>query len=343
MKTPYYLLAILVCYLPACKHAPRVEIAELPLRVSLEPVKTEQISLPVLSSGIVMLSRETRLSFKTGGIVAAISVDEGSRVRKGDVLAALNLAEIEAQVKQANNGYEKALRDYNRAKELYSDSVVTLEQLQNSETAVNVARSNLDMVEFNRDYSRILAPDNGTILKRFAEANEMIAPGYPVFLFGTEGRFWKIKTGLADRDFVRISPGDSALISMDAYPDIKFRGVINQISESADPMTGTYEVELDLDPAGHKLASGFVANLVIYPLRKQSYRVVPLESIIQAEGQTGYVYVVSDSMIARKRMIKVEAIIGSDAAISNGLEKDTHVVAGGAAYLTEGDRVEIAK
>jgi membrane fusion protein, multidrug efflux system len=343
MKSTFYILIILSGLSGSCRQTTREESSSAPLRVKTGIVKTERISLPVRSSGIVTSSRETRLSFKTGGLIAQINAEEGARVKKGDVLATLNLSEIQSQVIQVRNGYEKALRDFNRVNNLYTDSVATLEQMQNAETGLNVARANLDMAEFNLEQSRIIAPDNGTILKRLAETNEMIATGYPVFVFGTDARFWKIKTGLADRDFVKIQLGDSAKVTMDAWPDVIFNAVVSQISESANPMTGTYEIELELQSNGYKLASGFVANLEIHPARQQMFYVIPVESLVQAEGHTGYVYVVNDSMIVRRVKVEVLAVYGSDVTISRGLEKVTGVVTEGAAYLSEGDHVEIIK
>jgi RND family efflux transporter MFP subunit len=292
---------------------------------------------------MIVSSSEIRLSFKTGGIIGFIEAEEGVRVRKGDILAVLNLSEMEAQFNQVKNGYEKALRDLARVKNLFVDSAATLEQMQDAETALNVAKANLDVVEFNLAHSKISAPDNGIVLKRLAEPGEVISPGVPVFLFGSEGRFWKIKTGLADKDFVRLQPGDSAKVSLDAYPDEEFRALVSQISESANPMTGTYEIELDLLHTDYKLASGFIANLEIYPTRKKFYSFIPIEAIIQAEGQRGYVFVVDDSMIARRQEVKVDAMFGDEAALSGWLGEATTVVTEGAAYLTEGDRVEIAQ
>jgi RND family efflux transporter MFP subunit len=343
MKPIVCVLIILTGLGWSCRPKPAEESPVLPLRVKTGIVATARISLPVRSSGIVSPSRETRLSFKTGGLIARVNVEDGDRVKKGDVLATLNLSEIQSQVTQVKNGYEKALRDFSRVKNLYADSVATLEQLQNAETGLNVAKANLDMAEFNLDHSRIIAPDNGTILKRLAETNEMIAPGYPVFVFGTDARFWKVKTGLADRDFVKIHIGDSANVTMDAWPDVIFRAVVSQMSESANPLTGTYETELELESNGYKLASGFVSNLEIHPAEKQLFCLIPVESLVQAEGHTGYVYVVNDSMIVRKVKVEVSSVYGSNVTVSHGLEKVSTVVTEGAAYLSEGDHVEIVK
>jgi len=88
-----------------------------------------------------------KLSFKVGGIIETLLVEEGERVKAGQFLAHLEKSEIEAMAKQARSAYEKASRDYKRIVSLYQDSVATLEHMQDSETALNVARSSLEIAE----------------------------------------------------------------------------------------------------------------------------------------------------------------------------------------------------
>jgi len=312
-------------------------------RIKTVSVDSAKITLPVAVSGFLVPAKEIRLSFKTGGIILSVNADEGSHVKKGQLLATLDIAEIEAQVNQAVNGYDKALRDYNRAKNLYEDSVVTLEQFQNAETAFNVAKAVRDAAVFNREHSRIIAPENGVILKRLAQSREVIGPGYPVFIFGTTDTHWKVKAGLADKDFVRIMPGDSAIITFDAYPGEKFRGSVSQLSEASNPVTGTYEAELDLLPVNKRLAAGFLAKLEIYPSRAQMYYRIPVEAIVEADGRRGYVYVIDDSLTAVKTVIRISEIYQAWAAVDSGLEADQTVATEGSGYLSNGSRVEIVK
>jgi multidrug efflux system membrane fusion protein len=337
------LSVLLLISLNSCKQQVKEAIAPESARVKVAKVSYEKMSLPVRSSGLVVSTKEVKLSFKTGGIIAAIYADDGTTVKKGQLLATLNQSEIKALVTQAANGYDKAVRDYNRAKNLFADSVVTLEQFQNVETAMNVAKANLEITTFNLNHANIYAPDNGIILKRLVEANEVIAPGYPVFLFGITGKQWKIRAGLADRDFVRIIPGDSARVMLDAYPGVIFYAIVSQMGESANPLTGTYEIELDLLPCNQRLASGFVANLEIYPSRTEALYRVPVGALIEAEGQTAYVYFVSDSLTAEKIKINIVGIVGSSAAVTGGFGNVTEVVTDGAAYLTEGEHVTVVR
>jgi len=341
MKMNHVMAVVMLCVLFSCSQKTPEEATAEKTRVRVAEVHHEKLNLPVTASGIIVPAQEIKLSFKTGGIIAGIYVTEGSRVSRGEVLATLNLAEIDAQVRQVSNAYEKAVRDYNRAKNLYTDSVATLEQLQNAETAVNVSKAGLEAALFNQQHSRIIAPDNGTILKQLAETNEIIAPGYPVFLYGVSGKGWKIRSGLADRDFVRVSRGDTARVTMDAYPGESFSASISQVSEAANPQTGTYEIELDLRHTNRKLASGFVVSLEIYPGRADSCLYIPVQALVEMDGNSGYVFTVSDSMKAIKTRVNIIRIFKTSVAVSEVPGISDRIITEGAAFLSDGDPVII--
>ena len=109
----------------------------------------------------------------------------------------------------------KAFRDYTRAENLLKEGATSLEKKQNAETAMNIAKNSLEIAQFNLQHSRIEAPDNGIVMKQFVKENELVSAGYPVFLFGSTGKYWKVKAGLSDKDLIKINPGDSAdLLSM---------------------------------------------------------------------------------------------------------------------------------
>lgn len=341
IKFPVF-IAILLSVTGCVDKKPKIRPAA-PNPVKIIEVSPEAISIPVHSSGILLSSEEMKLSFKTGGIISRIPVREGDRVKKGQTLASLNLSEINAQVNLAKNGYEKALRDYNRANNLYTDSVATLEQLQNATTALNVAKSNLEIAQFNLSHSTIIAPDNGIVLRQFAKENELLSQGFPVFLFGTSGKNWKVKTALSDRDIVRINPGDSAIITFDAWNGVKFPAVVEQAGEMANPSTGTYDTELTLNDKGYRLATGFIAGVDIFPSKKELFILVPVGSIIEADGQSGYVFAVTDSTTVNKVKVTIVTISGNKAAVTGTTSGIREIVSEGAAYLRDGEKVTIVR
>ncbi|MBN2814760.1 MAG: efflux RND transporter periplasmic adaptor subunit, partial [Bacteroidales bacterium] len=315
----------------ACNHAPQSEQETVLTRVKTAGVNRQQVSFPVHASGLILPAHEVKLSFKTGGIIEALYADNGTRVTRGTLLATLNLAEIEAQVNQAESAYAKAERDYARAKNLFRDSVATLEQFQNAETGFSVAKSTLEAARFNLQHSRIYAPENGVILRRLAEEHEVIAPGSPVFIFGITGKNWKIKAGLADRDYVRVQTGDSAVVTLDAYPGKTFGAVVSQLGEAANPLTGTYETELLLDDKGERLAAGFVANVEIFPSLTADHYLVPVEALVDADGSKGFVFVLTDSSRVSKTEVEITGITGVWAAVNGSFVQPAEVVTSGAA------------
>ena len=329
--------------LGSCRNETIKTVKDEATRVRVVKITPEDVSISVHSSGILASQEEIKLSFKTGGIVASIEVKEGDNLKKGEVMAALNLSEINANVNLAQNGYEKAFRDWTRAESLYSDTVATLEQFQNATTALNVAKSNLEIAKFNLLHSTIKAPAEGIVLRQLVKENELIGSGYPVFLFGTKGKFWKVKTGLADRDVVRINPGDSAVVVFDAWPGVRFSAVVDLMSEMASPMTGTYETEMSLDGMGYRLASGFVADVDIYPSKRQTLILLPVGAVVEADGQKGFIWSVSDSGSAEKHEIEIVTIKGSEAVVRGIPGGVNEIVSEGAAYLKDGMKVEVVK
>lgn len=342
MRTKY-IVFLIALFISCCKTEIKKPVSTESIRVKVAKVSQETLSIPVQSSGIVTTNEETRLSFKTGGIITGIFCKEGDKVKKGDILASLNLSEISAQVNQAKDGYDKTIRDYNRAKNLYNDSVATLEQIQNALTVMNIAKSNLDIAQFNLSHSKIIAPDNGIILKQFVKENEMIAAGYPVFLFGINGRSWKVKASVSDKDIIRVNSGDSAYVKVDAYPGLIFGAIVSNVGEMSNPMTGTYEIELTLNDGVHRLVTGFVADAEIFPKKKEFFLMVPVQSIVEADGQTGFVYAVTKAGIAKKVKIDILRIFGSKATINSNMEEISEIVTEGVAYLKNGQKVEIIK
>lgn len=309
------------------------------------PVQTAKVyksSLikPIITSGKVEASLEAKLSFKIPGIIESINYDEGDVVGKGSVIASLNLSEVKANGAKAEQCYEKAKRDFERVKNLYNDEVITLEQYQNSQTALKVAKSDLEIAKFNLEHSQIIAPSKGTILKKFANENEMINAGYPVVSFGSQTGNWKIVTSVSDQNLMKINIDDSVSLSFDAIKNMVLPGKISTISKSANPYNGSYEVEINLDKTNEKIVSGMIANVKIFPHSEEQYYFIPIESLVEANEETGYVFIINGTSAERKK-IKIKEVVDNKVAVEKGLEGIGEVVSAGANYLTENSKVKI--
>lgn len=312
---------------------PSSTLEEIPVRVTT--VGQSASSEAITATGTVESDSEARLSFKTGGVIDRIFVSEGTMVQKGQLLARLKLTEIQAQVTQAQEAVSKAERDLQRAENLYRDSVTTLEQVQNATTALNVAKQNLEIARFNLSYSEIRAPISGRILMKFMNEGELAGPGNPVFMMhAASARDWIVKAGLTDKDFVRLKLGDPATLFFDAYPKQPFQARVSELPQGADPTSGLYPVDLKFDTQGKKFTYGMFANVKIDGLKNGNYIAVPVDAIVEGNGQNAFVFV-PDGNKAQKVPVRIAFIRNDQVMLSSGLQPGAQVITAGSAYLTE--------
>lgn len=314
----------------------------LAVPVRVETIASRSVAPSVTATGMLAGKEEIALAFKIGGVVARVSVDEGAHVKQGQILAELSQTEIGSEVEKATQARLKAQRDFQRAEGLYRDSVVTLEQLQDATTAVEVAESNLRIARFNRDWSVIRAPASGVILQKTVEASQLVSPGTSVLVMRTARKGLVLRVGLSDRDVMRVRLGDRATVRFEALPGESFAGSVAQIASASDAATGTYEVEIAVQARGQQLASGLVGRIEVTPRTTIDVPLVPIESLVEGDGDSATVYVLSaDGQRALRRRVHVAFITGASAAITSGIAGGDRVVTSGAGYVRDSSLVRL--
>ena len=334
------MILLFFLFFTSCRQSPPAQDQETSLPVRTVIVHEQQVIFPVHTSGQLAAKTESKLSFKTGGIIQKIYVDEGQSVEEDQILAALNLSEIKSKVRQAELALQKAQRDFTRARNLYHDSVATLEQFQDARTALEIARTNANIAKFNLEYSEIRAPSQGKILKKVAEENEIVGAGHPVFLFASTRNAWVVRVNLTDKDIVNVQLGDSASVSFDAYPGRTFKSHVSETGNAADPYTGTYEVELHMDELPETLVSGFITRVDIFPAKNMKKMIIiPVEALIDGQGISGTCYVIRDGKPV-KQTITIHTLTDTGIVVSSGLDDGDEVIIEGGEYVREGINVE---
>ncbi len=318
-------------------------IEEIPVKIiSLD----QQMVQPTIhASGQFTTEDETFLSFKTGGIINQILVNEGDVVHKGQLVATLHLTEINAQVQEVKLNYEKALRDYTRYYKLFRDSVATLEQVQNFKTALDIAQQQLNTVRFNLSYSEIKATANGYVLKKLANPGQMINPGDPVLQTnGANQSAWILKVAVSDVEWSAIKVGNKASVQIDALPGQLIEGVVSRKTEGIDPSTGTFTINVLLNGKSEEsIAAGLFGKATIYPNELISSWAVPYEALIDGDAGEAYVFITNDLKTALKVKVKVGSIDNGTATIISGLETSKALIISGSAYLKEGSALKITQ
>lgn len=340
------IFALAFTLLAACKQGKMDDTGMHSLKVI--PVKTIQLSSTdsvglINATGLITTEDEAKCAFKIGGVIDHIYVKEGERFHKGQLLASLKLTEIESGVLQAQLNLEKAHRDYQRAGNLYKDSVATLEQLQNSRTVLDVAQKQLDAVAFNRQYAFIYAKQNGFVATKIANEGEVIAGGSPVLAInvndGSHG--WVLKAGLSDKEWAAVELGNSAEVFIDAYPLQKFRARVTKKALAADQVSGSFEIELTLSLEKNLPAAGMYAKASIKTSKVISQKWIPYSAMIEADGNKAFVFVPYHQGEVKKVPITIESFDSQKVKVASGLENVSEVIVSNTAFLNEQSSITI--
>ena len=311
-----------------------------PTTVVVKKIHSDYRSIPIDVSGRIYNKTEIKLAFKTGGLVQTVLVDEGEFVNEGQLLARLDLEEVDAAVEQAKAAYQKSRRDIERIAKLNKTNVLSRQKLQDAETEVTLRKADLKVAEFNQKYSVIRAPVSGYILHRDIELNELVQPGKTVFVLGSNEDGWVVRAGLIDRDIVRVALDDRVELFLDAYPGHSFNGEITQISQVVDTRSGIFSVEISLSPSKLTLFSGMVASAVINPKKLQYLFYVPIESLVESNSDEAEVYLFDRASGRVERVsIGVAFLYQDEVAVLSGLEGHHEVVLSGVKRLESGDIV----
>lgn len=316
--------------------APRVEAAVVPVR--LAPVARGSVARPIRGTGTVRLKSEVDLSFKIGGIVEAVLVDEGTRVRRGQVLARLDPTEVSAALRQADEAVVKAERDFDRVARLHASGALPPAQRDDADTAVRLAKAARDAAAFAARRAVIVAPDDGRVDRRLLEPGEVVSPGRPVLRVSGRSRGAVVRVALTDRDVLRLRIGDPATVRLDARPEEELRATVTQIATAANPATGTFDAEVRLE-AGEGLLSGLTAKVVITHDEPDLVS-VPAAALVDGHGDRAAVFVVEGDR-ARKVPVRVAFLDGARAALCTPLAGHRDVVTSGAMRLEDGAAVVV--
>jgi RND family efflux transporter MFP subunit len=291
--------------------------------------------------GVLAPADEVRLAFTTGGVIRRIDVEQGAVVKEGQLLATLADGEVAAALMQARAVADQAARDLERGKALLADEVATREQVEGLATANAVAQAQLRSALFDARHARIVAPADGVVLRRLAEPDEPVAANQPVLIVGNTSGGWIVRAALSDRDIVRVRAGDAADVTLDAYPGRRFAAVVTEVAAAADPATGTYELKASVDPGDARFVQGLVAKVEIADPDADTVAVVPVTSLLEANGSLATVFVVAKGGVARKVSVRTGRLLGERIEVIAGLAPGDQVVTEGAAWLDDNDRIRV--
>ena len=224
--------------------------------------------LPPTSTGVVVPNRTVTLAAKIVGRVVAVNVDEGDRVKMGDVMvdigdaelrANLSAAEARLRMEELNRAHQEKLAE--RVRSLREQATVSAENLDDAnfrvaaaEQAVATAKADVARARAMLDETKIRAPFDGVIIRKNIETGDVTAPGEPLLILEDHATL-RFRTSVKEQDIPRIERGQTITVTIDALNDVALEATISKIVPSGDLSTHEFLVEATL-PAQDKLYPG---------------------------------------------------------------------------------------
>lgn len=285
-----------------------------------------------------------------GGRIAAVYVEAGDKVRRGQVLARLDtsvvasqVASQKAQLEQARAEAVLAKADYERADRIaksvgaLSQEEVDRRRSQVATTAARVEAAAAQLAEMQARLGRsdIRAPADGVVLTRTAEVGQTATPGGPaLFRLGRGGEV-EMRAQVAEQDLPKLKIGQEAEVRITGIADV-FPGKVRLLGAVIDPQTRLGEVRVALEPHPNLRPGAFARGAVL--LGREPRPVVPQTAVL-SDGPQNYVLVVEANGKVARRNIVVAGTTADGVIVATGLEGDERVVTTAGAFLREGETV----
>jgi RND family efflux transporter MFP subunit len=303
--------------------------------------------------------QEVDLHAKVAGYIRSISVDVGDRVRTGQVLAVLEIPELDAQLQEADASLERSRSVHDAAHSAYerlrqvSESrpgLIAAQELEDASARDKQAEAQVAQAGAGRkqasalsDYSRITAPFAGVITKRYADTGALIQAGtssntqaMPVVRLAEDDRL-RLVLPVPESAVSRIHVGTVVQVRVPAL-DRTFEGQVARLSDDLDRQTRTMETEIDVANPGTGLVAGMYAETVLDLARKDSALTVPIQTVSRNGAETA-VLVVGPGNRIEKRPVTVGMEGARRLEILTGLAEGERVVIGGGGQVRVGDEV----
>lgn len=312
---------------------PSIAAADTPLLTA--PVTVEKNALSFYTSGVLVNKGQTRLSFKSSGLINELTFKEGEAVKKDQLLARLDLSEIQARQRLAQADLKQAEQDVARLSTLVKSQLAPKEQLDNAQIRLEKAKAALAIEDFNLKHSEIKAPEDGVVMRQYVEKDEMVSPGQPILLFSGNSEGWIIRAGLIDREAVQVSLNDKVDIQLDAYPGVKLSGKVTELAGQATPETGMFEIEVELRKPQVRLLSGLYAHLNIMPSLQPEVMRVPASALLRANGRSGQMAQLNPATrTVEIKTVQIHSLSTHAVLIQDGLNPQWPIVLGSPYHIS---------
>lgn len=336
----------------AAKAAPAAAAAKPAMTVTVTRPASESLSVGLHANGNVSAWQEASVGAELNGLrLAAVNVNVGDVVKKGQVLATLagettqaESLQAKAALMQAEASHENARADADRARAIQDTGALSKSQIAQYLTAEKVARAQWEAAkaaygatQVRLAHTRVLAPDDGVISARAASVGAVVGAGQELFRLVRGSRMeWRAE--VTPTEVGRIRVGQNVRVT--ATTGTELAGKVRAIAPGADPQTRNVLVFVDL-PRHPDLKAGTFAKGQ-FELGQSAALTVPAPSVVVRDGHN-YVFVIGADNKAMQRKVQTGRRTGERVEVLDGLKSEEAVAVQGAGFLNEGDLVKVTQ
>ena len=301
--------------------------------VSVEQVHVREVPQIATYTSTVQAYVKNNIAPQMTGRITKINAEIGDFVKKGQILAEIDKAQLlQAQLQLQNKEVE-----LQRLKSLYEAGGLSKSDLDAIELAYNVAKTQVDNLMEN---TILRSPIDGVVTARNYDAGDLYGMSAPIY---TVEQIVPVKllVGISESDYTKVKKGDAIEITADAIPGKVFYGKVEKIYPTIDPATRTFTVEVVVDNKYKTLRPGMFARVVVN-FGSNNNVVVPDVAVVKQQGSgERFIYVLNEDGTVTYQKVVLGRRMGAEYEVLEGLKDGDRIVTGGQIRLKDGVKVTV--
>ncbi|HPC84016.1 MAG TPA: efflux RND transporter periplasmic adaptor subunit [Thermoanaerobaculaceae bacterium] len=308
-----------------------------PPAVRTEKVQPQPVEIAITVVGTLEPAARVVVAAQEEGIVTAVLVREGDRVRAGDLVVQLDDRRIRAELAETEARLLDARAQARRAEALERDGLLSASEADTARASLAMAEARADVLRTRLGFTRITAPVDGVVTARRVEVGNLAAARNALLELAA-GPGLVLRVPVSELDVVHLRPGDTASVRVDALPDLVLSASITRVFPAAEGSTRQVTVELGLPQPPPEVKPGFLARARLVLERRPEAVLVP-EPVLQRGSEAADFVWVLEGDVARVRPVEPAERLEGKVVIRKGLAAGDELVVEGLARLRDGGPV----
>jgi membrane fusion protein (multidrug efflux system) len=297
---------------------------------------TDRINLP----GSVEPWTRLKLMAKINGTVTEVLLEEGDRVKKGDVIARIEDDDYRIALTRAEAAYRLAESEYQRDKSIFDKGVIPASTLEINRTSMKTARADYENAKLMLSRTSVLSPMDGIITSMDAEVGLQLSVGDPIAVLLETDRMKGI-IGIPESDVTAVRQLESVDITIQALGDKRITATKHFLSPAPSTAARLYDLELAIENPVGEVLSGMFLRADVVKERVEDAIAVPFYSVISRNDQQ-YVFIEEDG-VAKRRDVRLGIMEGWLVQVVEGLVAGDRIVIEGHRDLEDGQRIKVVR